>query len=240
MFPHRDHPHIPPEVNVTVWQELWVQITLSDFEDDEVTAVKVRLPYTPHSWTQHRPSVLRYTLAPLTVLGGQPLNLHHHITVIFLLAKDLCFGSVNMKLWAPEKPGWSFRRSKRRVHVRSMYSVRKRRKVATRRSLSLTSEHQNFMCSKPPTHNYECSLLVSNYTCSPAFIPENHCSPSSFQHPSLFSLPQVPFLSFPPIPLPGPSTFLVIFLKTTLKKEMGEEESVTQRDEHLPPPYGLR
>lgn len=131
------------------------------------------------------------------------------------------------KLWVSEKPDSSFRRSKKRIHVRSMSSVRKRRKVTKRRNLSITLEHQTFVCSKPPTQDYKCFLLVSTYTRSPALSPENHCSSSSFHHPSFFSSLQV-LLSFSPIPLPGSSTFLIILLKTTLMKEIGVEGSVTQ------------
>ena len=55
MFARTDYFHIHLESDtfiVTVrGHSLWVEITLSDFEGDEVAAVKLRQLHTRHSWT---------------------------------------------------------------------------------------------------------------------------------------------------------------------------------------------
>lgn len=106
MFPHTNHTHIPPEGNtfvVTVWgHSLWVEITLSDFEDDEVAVVKFRHLHTLHSRTLTEATcggghTVDKGLGLLTALiSGQPSNFHHHVTVIFVLGRDLCFRPVKL------------------------------------------------------------------------------------------------------------------------------------------------
>lgn len=54
-FAHTDYSNIHLEGDtfiVTVWgHSLWVEITLSDFEDDKVAVVNLRHLPTCHSWT---------------------------------------------------------------------------------------------------------------------------------------------------------------------------------------------
>lgn len=79
-----------------------MESTLNDFEDDEVAVVKLRHLHTRHSWnltkatSGGRHTVDRGLVLLTALISGQPSSLHHHVTVIFVLGRDLCSGPVSL------------------------------------------------------------------------------------------------------------------------------------------------
>lgn len=105
-FARTDYSHIHLEGDtfiVTVrGHSLWVEITLSDFENDEVAVVNLRHLPTRHSWTLTKATSAGWHtvdkgLVLLTALiGGQPSSLHHQVTVVFVVGRDLCSRPVSL------------------------------------------------------------------------------------------------------------------------------------------------